>query len=194
MGALTVASILEQVERDLLRRAKEESEAFARTQNERLQEELSQLAAELSAKKAAVQTQGRYDTQAISDKSVATMNEASMKTALARLQIRERLANLGHRGGGLLTDALNGAERAQVLRRTQTREAQDAAVNELNVKAFALYRELEDSFAKKMETLQRETAQKIADKQTSLEAAAKKQAKQIARSAKSIEQWQSGLY
>ncbi len=189
-----MASKLEKVERDLLRRAKEEGAAFARTQNQRLQEELDALAKETAAKKAVVGQDSNRAVLAQSEAAAATMNEAAMKEALARVQIRERLANLGHKGGGLFTDGIKGAAQTRALRQTQTREAQDAAINEINTKMQALYRDLEAAFTQKADALKRTTAQKIADKQTSLEAAAKKQAKQIARSAKGYAQWQAGLY
>ena len=194
MGVLRMASVLEEVERDLLRRAKEEGAAFADKQNARLGEELMVLKEASDAKKAAVATDQRRDALAQMEKAVAAASQSAMKAALAQVQIRERLANLGHKGGGLLQSARDGVTAAQNRRHEETKAAKEAALADINRAAATLYQELEAAYTQKAEALARETAQKITDKQASLDAAAKKQAKQIARSAKSYAQWQEGLY
>lgn len=189
-----MATILERVERDLLRRAKEEGAAYAKTQNARLREELDALKRETDAEKKAVTANQRREALAQVDEDVRTASQASMKEALARLQIRERMAHSGHAGGGLQQAALKGAAKTRESDRQKMMNARQDALNTINGNASKLFRELEAAYAKKAESLSRKTAEDIADKQASLDAAAKKQAKQIARSSKSYNQWQAGLY
>lgn len=194
MGALTMATILEQIERDLLRRAKGEGAAYAKAQKARLEQELLALREQTNAKKAAADDEQREAALAQADKDVKTASAAAVKEALARLQIRERMAHSGHKGGGLQSAAFRGASQARQKNRVQMLKARREALDAINGKAAALYRELEAAYAQKADTLMRQTAQKIEDKQASLDADARKQAKQIARSAKGYAQWQEGLY
>lgn len=189
-----MATVLERIERDLLRRAKEEGAAYANTQKARLSAELAALKKETEAEQRALVDDQRREAWALVGKDAQAASTASMKEALARLQIRERMAHGGHRGGGLQNAALAGAAQARQSDYAKRQNAHGEALNAVNLKANQLYRALETAFAKKAEALTRKTAENIADKQASLDAAARKQAKQIARSAKGYEQWQTGLY
>ena len=180
------------IENDLLRQARQTAQAYA---VKRRQEAAASLAAyQKELDKAYQDKWQQYDLQIRSTRRASSpaYSDASVKAALARRQIRERLADKGLSGSGAEAAGLAAAANAQRVTERSVRAAEEDAVNELQLELSAAYTAMLQKQREKQLALNESAEADIRKQTASLESTARTRAGQISRSPKALALWVAG--
>ena len=189
---MTMATTYASIEKDLLEQARKDAAAYAAQRLQTAKTQLEDYTADLEKEYKA--TEARYNQQVRQAKQeeVPARNEAAVKAALTRRQVRERLADKGLAGSGAEQAALFGADSAKRIAEAQSKAREQAAINEIHAAIQKAYRTMKSKQAEKRRSLNEAAAKDIRNQRAALEKAARTRASQIARSDKALALWEKG--
>ena len=176
------------IERELLRQARKEADAYAAAQRKKADAALRQFIAdgeaEYNTKKEAYFKQAK-DAAA---EAVPARRTAAVLAALTRRQVREKMADRGLSGSGPEAAGLSGAAAAK----TEAALSAQKALARIQSAIGQEYRRMREKQAKKRRALSLSTEQDIQKHRASLEKSAYSRAASIARSDKALALWEKG--
>lgn len=180
------------IERELLRQARKEADAYAAAQRKKADAALRQFIAdgeaEYNTKKEAYFRQAK---DAVAE-PVPARRTAAVLAALTRRQVREKMADRGLSGSGPEAAGLSGAAAAKAAAETEAALSAQKALSRIQSAIGQEYRRMREKQVKKRRALSLSTEQDIQKHRASLEKSAYSRAASIARSDKALALWEKG--